>query len=67
MLPRKRSETLEFVSEEQQVASPNNCAIRERTAEGVSVGRCWFYLKDGICPRHGDVKTPAQKNASRPA
>jgi hypothetical protein len=42
-------------------------AIRERTADGVSVGRCWFYLKDGICPRHGDVKTSAQKNASRPA
>ena len=33
-----------------------NCPIRERTADGVSVGRCWFYLRDGkICPRHGLV------------
>ena len=33
----------------------NNCAIRQRTADGVSVGRCWHWLKDGICPLHGDV------------
>jgi len=35
---------------------PNNCPIRERTADGVSVGRCWFWLGDNeTCPRHGDV------------
>jgi hypothetical protein len=34
----------------------NNCAINEETADGVAVGRCWFYLTDGkTCPRHGDV------------
>ena len=33
-----------------------NCPIRERTGDGVSVDRCWFYLPDGkTCPRHGDV------------
>ena len=33
-----------------------NCPIREKTADGVSVGRCWFHLPDGnTCPRHGDV------------
>ena len=33
-----------------------NCIIIEKTADGVSVGRCWFYLYDGkTCPRHGDV------------
>ena len=33
-----------------------NCPINERTADGVSVGRCWFHTgRDGICPRHGDV------------
>ena len=33
-----------------------NCPIRERTGDGVSCGRCWFYLPDGkTCPRHGDV------------
>lgn len=34
---------------------PQNCAVRERTADGVSVGRCWFALNDETCPRHGDV------------
>lgn len=34
----------------------NNCPISECTADGVPVGRCWFYLKDGkTCPRHGNV------------
>lgn len=34
----------------------SNCPINERTADGICVGRCWFYLKDGkTCPRHGDV------------
>ena len=32
------------------------CPINEETADGVYVGRCCFYLKDGkTCPRHGDV------------
>ena len=34
-----------------------NCAVLERTADGDSVGRCWFYLgEDFICPRHGNVR-----------
>ena len=36
-----------------------NCAVRERTGDGRSVGRCWFHTseEDGVlmCPRHGDV------------
>jgi hypothetical protein len=36
---------------------PNNCPIREHTADGVSVGRCWHYCPDGKCPRHGDVSS----------
>lgn len=33
-----------------------NCPIREFTADGVPVGRCWFHLPDGkTCPRHGNV------------
>ena len=35
--------------------APNNCAVRERTGDGVSVGRCWFHAPDDVCPRHGDV------------
>lgn len=35
-----------------------NCAINERTADGVLVGRCHFYVgDDDTCPRHGDVRT----------
>lgn len=33
----------------------NNCPIRERTGDGVAVGRCWFHCPNGVCPRHGDV------------
>lgn len=34
----------------------NGCfSVRERTADGVSVGRCWYAIKNGKCPRHGDV------------
>ena len=37
--------------------NPNNCAIIERTCDGVNVGVCWFYLIGGtVCPRHGIVK-----------
>jgi hypothetical protein len=35
--------------------SPTACAVRERTGDGRSVGRCWFHVKGGECPRHGDV------------
>jgi len=42
--------------EKLQAHFPENCPIREQTADGVPVGRCWFHLKDGkTCPRHGDV------------
>lgn len=33
----------------------NNCAVMEVTADGVNVGRCWYYLRAGLCYRHGDV------------
>lgn len=36
--------------------NPNNCAINEQTADGRTVGRCYYHLEDGkTCPRHGDV------------
>ncbi len=39
--------------------SDRNCAVRERTGDGVSVGRCWFHTAEDndilTCPRHGDV------------
>ena len=37
----------------------NNCAVIERTGDGISVGACTHYLKNGTtCPRHGVVKVP---------
>jgi len=35
-----------------------NCPIREFTADGVNVGRCWYWLGETghICPRHGNVE-----------
>jgi hypothetical protein len=41
----------------------NNCPILERDGDGKSVGRCWYYLEDGKCPRHGDVKEASNKYA----
>ncbi len=38
-----------------EITHLHNCPIRERTADGRSVGRCWFYCPDDVCPRHGDV------------
>ena len=35
---------------------PDNCPVIEKTADGKEVGTCTFYLKDGICPRHGEIK-----------
>lgn len=32
-----------------------HCAVQERTGDGRPVGRCWFHLKNGCCPRHGFV------------
>jgi hypothetical protein len=43
------------------VINPEACAVRERTADGDSVGRCWFHVENGRCPRHGDV-TAVQAN-----
>lgn len=43
------------------VINPDACAVRERTADGASVGRCWFRTEKGRCPRHGDV-TEVQRN-----
>lgn len=38
-----------------------NCPINEQTGDGVAVGRCWFYLPDGVtCPRHGNVATEVE-------
>lgn len=32
-----------------------NCPINEVTADGRATGRCWHYLTNKVCPRHGDV------------
>ena len=39
-----------------------NCPINEQTADGVTVGRCYFHLEDGhTCPRHGDVSVEVER------
>jgi hypothetical protein len=37
-----------------------HCPILEQTADGKCVGRCWYYLHDNICPRHGDVSAAVE-------
>ncbi len=36
----------------------HNCPVIEKTADGIRVGVCTFYLQDNWtkCPRHGIVK-----------
>lgn len=34
----------------------DSCPIREYTGDGCPVGRCWFHLENGVCPRHGNVR-----------
>lgn len=36
------------------------CRVIEKTADGLTVGRCWFYLANGVCPRHGKPKEDEQ-------
>lgn len=36
----------------------HNCPINERTGDGASVGRCWFFSPLDVCPRHGDIAEP---------
>lgn len=41
-----------------------NCAVREHTADGTNVGRCWHFVGDGgHCPRHGDVSAVQRRYA----
>ena len=45
-----------------KVIMPNNCPVLEKTADGIPVGRCWYYLTDGLtCPRHGDVSKAVEE------
>jgi hypothetical protein len=32
-----------------------NCPVRQHTADGAFVGRCWHSTYDGYCPSHGKV------------
>lgn len=43
----------------------NNCAVLTVTADGLSVGRCYHYLHDGVtCPVHGDVRSVQERYSS---
>ena len=41
--------------------SNNSCPIIEQTGDGTRVGRCWFHLRDNVCPRHGEVKEEIER------
>jgi hypothetical protein len=42
------------INQSYQKLFPNNCPVIETTGDGVEVGTCTYYLKDGKCLRHGD-------------
>lgn len=45
-----------YINESYEQQSPRNCPVIEADGDGRSVGTCTFYLNDGECPRHGQVK-----------
>ncbi len=59
----ERMETLR-VNKSFQKLHPNCCPLIEKTADGVEVGTCTFYMKDGkTCPRHGDITKYLKKES----
>ena len=45
----------EVVSETWRKANPRHCPVVLRDGDGKSVGACWYYLRDGVCPSHGQI------------
>ncbi len=48
----------EVVSETWRTANPRHCPVVLRDGDGKSVGACWHYLRDGVCPSHGQIYQP---------
>ena len=46
----------ELASVDFRERNPNTCPVIEKTADGIRCGICYFYLENGICPRHGKIK-----------
>lgn len=45
----------EVVSEIWRKQNPRHCPVVLRDGDGKSVGACWYYLRDGVCPAHGQI------------
>lgn len=45
----------EVVSETWRKANPRHCPVVLRDGDGKSAGACWHYLRDGVCPSHGQI------------
>ena len=61
------AKTLEIFSEQWRKMQPHHCPVVLRTGDGKSVGACWHYLRDGVCPDHGQIylSTPGEPAAKR--
>lgn len=44
---------------------PRNCPVMEYTPDEVYVGVCTFYVRDGVCQRHGLVKRDGSQTAEK--
>ena len=47
----------EVISETWRKANPRHCPVVLRDGDGKSAGACWYYLRDGTCPQHGQIYT----------
>jgi hypothetical protein len=54
------------INKSYQAMFPNNCPVIEVTGDGVEVGTCTYYMKDGVCPRHGKAAQPVAEGWTCP-
>ena len=45
----------EVVSEIWRKQNPRHCPVVLRDGDGKSAGACWYYLRDGVYPVHGQI------------
>ena len=46
---------LEVVGKKWIEMHSHNCPVLLRDGDNKSVGACWYYLKNGVCPSHGVI------------
>jgi hypothetical protein len=54
----------DVLDEKWRTMNPRHCPVRLIAGDGVSVGACWHYLVEGVCPSHGRIYREAIRTIS---